>query len=223
MSSSKTNARITGVLFILGTATGITAAGLLSSILSSPDLLAQVAASRVAVLAAALLVLFMGFSCAGIGISLYPVLKPHGEGVAVGVVGFRVVEGTLQAVSAVGLVALLAVSHEFVKAGSPEGSFYQPLGAAIKTVSDWMGNGFYLFPWCIAAFLYYGVFYQTKLVPRWLSVWGFVGLVLMLISTFLAVFGVFGHMSPAQGLMNLPIALQEMVLAGWLIVKGYQE
>ena len=202
--------------------TDIAAAILSSSILGATDYLTQVATNPTTILWSALLVLCMGFSCAGIGFSLYPILKNHGEGLALSVAGFRLMEGTLQIVSALGLVALLAVGQEFVTSGSPPVSFFQPAGAAIKTVSDWMSNGFYLFPWCIAAFLYSFVFWKTKLVPRWLTGWGILGLVLMLMSSFLVMFNVFPTLSSMLAVLNLPIALQEMVLAIWLIVRGYK-
>jgi len=70
--------------------------------------------------------------------------------------------------------------------------------------------------------MYYGVFFAARLVPRWLSVWGFLGLALMIVAALLAMFGVIGPMSPVEVGLNVPIALQEMVLAGWLIVKGYR-
>jgi hypothetical protein len=136
--------------------------------------------------------------------------------------GFRLMEGTLQVVSAIGLVALLALSQAFVKAGSPPDSFFQSAGAAIKAVNDWVAD-VYLLPWCIGASIYYSIFYRTRLIPRALSLWGLLGLALMLVSTFGAMFGFMGSMSSMQILFNLPIALQEMVLAVWLIVKGYKE
>jgi hypothetical protein len=221
MNGSKTNARITGVLFILGTVPIIAAMLLWGQSVSSPEYLSVMAANRVPSLLYALAIMVMGLACAGIGISLYPVLKRHGEGPAMAAMGFRLMEGTLQIVSAVGIIALLGLSQEFVKAGSPPNSFFQGAGAAIKAVTDWVGNGFYLFPWCIGATVYYSVFYRTRLVPRWLSLWGLLALALMLVSAFGAMFGIMGSMSPAQFLLNMPIALQEMVLAVWLIVKGY--
>jgi len=223
MSNSKTNARITGVLFILGTVPIIVAMSLWGRSVSSPDYLSSMATSRIPVLLYALAIMFMGLACAGIGISLYPVLKRRSEGLAIAAMGFRIMEGTLQIASAVGIVALLGLSQEFVKAGSPPNSVFQPAGATIKTVNDWMGNGFYLFPWCIAASIYYSIFYRTRLIPRALSIWGLLGLALMLVSTFGAMFGLIGSMSSMQFIFNMPIAMQEMVLAVWLIVKGYKE
>jgi hypothetical protein len=221
MSHSKTNARITGILFILGTVPVMVAMVLWGQSISSPDYLSLMAAHSNEVLLFALSVIVMGLACAGIGISLYPILKPHGEALALGVVGFRVMEGTLQFVSAISTAVLLALSQEFVKAGSPADSFFQPAAAVIMSVREWMSNGFYLFPWCVAAFIYYTVFYRTRLLPRWLSAWGLLGLLLMLIGAFSGMFGLIGAFSPPQMLLMLPIMLQEMVLAVWLIVKGF--
>jgi hypothetical protein len=221
MSNSRNNARITGVLFILGTVPVMVAMGLWGQSVSSPDYLSLMAAHSNDVLLYALSIIVMGLACAGIGISMYPVLKPHGETLALGVIGFRVMEGTLQLVSAISLAALLALSQEFVRAGSPADSFFQPAAAAIKSVREWMSNGFYLFPWCIGAAIYYTVFYRARLLPRWLSAWGLLSLLLMLIGAITAMFGLISAFSPAQMLLMFPIMLQEMVLAVWLIAKGY--
>lgn len=221
MSNSRTNAQITGILFILGTVPVIVAMNLWGQSVSSPDYLSLMAAHSNEVLLFALSGMIMGLACAGIGISMYPILKPHGQTLALGVIGFRVMEGTLQVASAVSLAVLLALSQEFVKAGSPADSFFQPAAATIKTVREWMQNGFYLLPWCTGAAIYYTVFYRTRLLPRWLSAWGLLGLLLMLIAAFSGMFGLIGAFSPLQMLLMFPIMLQEMVLAVWLILKGY--
>jgi hypothetical protein len=218
---SKRNARITGVLLILGTVPIVVAMGLWGQPLSSPDYLSSIAAHGAQINLLALTIMVMGLACAGIGISLYPVLKPHGEGAARAVMGFRLMEGTLQVASAIGLIVLLAVSQEFVKAGSPPDSFFQPAGAAIKAVNDWVSNLAYVPVFCIGASIYYTVFYRTRLVPRWLSAWGLLGLALLLGANLAVVFGFLGSASPLVPLLTLPIFLQELVLAAWLIVRGF--
>ena len=223
MINSRTNARITGVLFILGTVPPIVAMVLWGQSISSSDYLSLMAANDNRILLYALGVMFMGFACAGIGISLYPVLKPHGESLALGVIGFRLMEGTIQVISAFIIVALLAVSQEFVKAGNPPDSYFQSAGAAIKAVREWIANGAFLFPWCIGATIYYAIFFRTRLVPRWLSVWGLLGLVLMLVGAIAGMFGLTASFSAVQMVLMLPIMVQELVLALWLIMKGYKE
>jgi hypothetical protein len=69
--------------------------------------------------------------------------------------------------------------------------------------------------------MYYYVFYQTKLIPRWLSAWGIVGIILVVVVSMLLMFRVITPMSQIQIVLSIPIALQELVLALWLIVKGF--
>lgn len=102
-------ARPTGVLFRVATVVGIAAAVPSGPDLGASDILDALAQNKQTILFTAFLVMVMGFSCAGIGISLYPVLKCFGPGWALGAAGFRILEGTLQVVSSIGLVALLAV------------------------------------------------------------------------------------------------------------------
>jgi hypothetical protein len=179
-----------------------------------------VAANRAPTLLVALALIIMGSACAGIGISLYPVLKRQGEGLAAAATGFRVVEGALEIASAAGFFALVALSQEFVKAGSPPDSFFQAAGAAIKAMNDWASN-IYGLPFSIAAIIYYAVFYRTRLVPRWLSVWGLAGISLMLVSVLCGLLCLIDASSPLLFLLNMPILAQELVLAVWLIVKGF--
>jgi hypothetical protein len=63
--------------------------------------------------------------------------------------------------------------------------------------------------------------FKSKLVPRWLSVWGIIGLIMTLAAYLLVMFGFFGSSSTISDVLQLPIFVQEMVLAVWLIVKGF--
>jgi hypothetical protein len=67
--------------------------------------------------------------------------------------------------------------------------------------------------------MYYSLFYRSRLVPRWLSVWGLAGVLLMTTACLLALFSD----NPVTGytILILPILVQEMVLALWLLAKGF--
>jgi hypothetical protein len=211
---------IVGVLFIIGTVTGTIAAIIGNPILDAPDYLTNISANESQIIIVAFLVFLMGVACAGIGLALYPIMKKYSTGLAIGVVGFRVAEGIIEILGGVITIGLLALSQEFVKAGAPDASYFQTIGAVLKAGDAWLSNGAVLLLWCIGAFMYYSLFYQYRLVPRWLSVWGLVGITLATIGGVLVMLHVIPGFGTVQMLLSLPIFPQEMVLAVWLIAKG---
>ncbi len=220
MSSNRLNAVVVGTLFILGTVTGVMAAAIETPILGAPDYLVKFAANEGQITIGAFLQFCMAVSCAGIGLALYPIMKKYREGQAVAVAGFRVIEGALQVVGGVSTICLLALSQDFVRAGAADPASFQILGTVIKTGTNWINNGAMLLCWCIAALMYYSVFFQYRLVPRWLSGWGLVGILLTILSSVLVTLNILPAEDSLQTAANLPIMVQEMVFAVWLIAKG---
>ena len=218
--ATRRNAAIVGVLFIIATAAGIIAAAISSPILEAPDYLTQITANEGAVGIGAFLVFLMSVACAGVGLGLYPILRKYSIGLAIGAAGFRLIESVTQILSGLGIIALLALSREFVAAGAPDAAYFQTIGAIIQASTEWLNNGVMLITWCIGAFMYYGLFYRYRLVPRWLSAWGLVGITLTIIASILVMLGVIPGFGTVQMIANGPIALQEMVFAVWLIAKG---
>ena len=218
--TDRKTAAIVGVLFIIGTVSGVLGAVIGKPILDAPDYLIKMSANEGQMLILALLIFIMGIACAGIGLALYPILKKYNEGLAIGAVGFRIIEGVGDIVSAISLIALLALSQEFVKAGAPVSSYFQTAAVVINAGRDWLSHGAMLLCWVIGAFMYYSLFYQYRLIPRWLSVWGLVGITLTTIGSVLVMLHVIPGFGTIQMVLNLSIFPQEMVLAVWLIAKG---
>ena len=218
--TDKKTAAVVGWLFIIGTVTGTLAAIMSKPTLDAPDYLIKISANESQTIIATFLVFLMGVACAGIGLALYPIMKKYSTGLAIGVVGFRVAEGILEILGGVITIGLLALSQEFVKAGAPDAAYFQTIGAIIKAGDAWLSNGAALLLWCIGALMYYTVFYQYRLVPRWLSGWGLVGITLIAITGVLVMLHVIPGFGTIQVVAGLPIALQEMVFAVWLIAKG---
>lgn len=218
--TSRANAVVVGVLFVIGTTTGIIAAMLSSPVLDAPDYLTNISANESQIIIRTFLVFLMGVACAGVGLALYPIMKKYSTGLAIGVVGFRVAEGILEILGGVTTIGLLALSQEFVKAGAPDAAYFQTIGAIIQAGDAWLSNGAAVLLWCIGALMYYTVFYQYRLVPRWLSGWGLIGITLTTIAGMLVMLGVIPGFGTVQMIANLPIMPQEIVFAIWLIVKG---
>lgn len=220
MNSDRSIAITVGILFITATAAGVGAVGMTTPIMNAPDLLVKVSENANQVFLGALLEFVMGLACAGIAIWLYPVLRKQDEALALASAGFRTIEGVLFCVAAAGLPTLLALSQEYVKAGAAEAAYLQTLAAVVKAGADWLFSGAGAIAFCLGALMYYYVFFRSKLIPRWLSGWGLIAIAMHLVSISLTMFGG-DSLSTATTVLNLPIFLNELVLAVWLIVKGF--
>jgi hypothetical protein len=219
MSTNRKTAVVVGVLFIAATAASLLGTSFTRSILDAPDYLVKISANRTPVVLGVLFQFIAAATSAGIAISLYPILRKYNEGLALGSVGFRLIEGVFYIVAALGLLSLVSLSQEYVKAGAPATSDFPILGTLMLAVRNWAGFVLGVISFCLGALMYYSVFYQSKLIPRWLSGWGLVATALLLSMALWVMFG--AKPSGTTLLLALPIALQEMVLAVWLIVKGF--
>jgi len=221
MNTHKQTARIVGILYIIGTVAGSLSIVFTGPILDDPDYLLKVSANENQIIIGALLVLIMGLALAMVPVMMFPIFKRHNEALALGYVVFR---GALETVTYIAFVSslllLIPLSQKYVEAGSPNASQFQTLGTLLLE-TDFQTSPILKIVFSLGALMFYYVLYQSKLIPRWLSGWGLVGATLHLASGVLVMFGLLTEF-PILGIFwDLPIALQEMVLAIWLIVKGF--
>ena len=215
---------IVGVLFIIGTVAGVLSGVFTTPILDTPDYLSEVAVNESQIILGSLLVLVMGFPLAMIPVMMFPIFRKYNEPLALGAVVFR---GVLEAVTYIFMVicwlALIPLSQEFVKAGSPDASYFQALGALLTDGVYWT-NHILALVFTIGAAMLYWLFYKTKLIPGWLALWGFIGAVLYFAAPIANMFDPQNlplSLGVKWGYLMIPLAIQEMVFALWLIVKGF--
>ena len=220
MNTYRKTAISVGVLFIIATVLNMLGNIPLKPILDAPDYLISISANENQVIIGGLLVLLSAFASAGIAFGLYPVLKKHHEALALGSVGFRVMEGMLYIVGVVSLLSLLTLSQEYVKAGASNATLFQVSGTLLLAIKTWAGQ-LAVIAFTLGILMYYYVFYQSILIPRWLSGWGLIAAALSLAAAVLVIFGQLASFSTVFLILQFPILLQEMVLAVWLIVKGF--
>ena len=158
MNTYKKTAIVAGILFIIATAASLLGNALIGSIVGAPDYLVQIAANKNLIVVGALLIVAVAGS-PGIAISLYPVLRKHSEGLALGSVGFRLIEdvSTLSAYSA---CSLLSLSQEYASAEAQSAPAIQVLGELIVSVRVWAGFVLGVIAFCLGAGMYYYVLYQ---------------------------------------------------------------
>lgn len=219
MDIDRKTAIVVGVLFIIGTVAGILSVGFTSPVLDTSDYLRQVSANENQIILGALLVLLMGFALAMVPVLMFPIFKKYNEALALGYVVFR---GGLETVTyiatAISWLLLLPLSQDYAKAGGLDASSFQIFGTLLREVGHLPMT---VFTFGLGALIFYYLLYRSNLIPRWLSIWGFIAILLHLATGLLLVFGLQAESSVWNTLMNFPIFLQEMVMAVWLILKGF--
>ncbi len=126
--SNRRAAQTAGVLLITATVANVIGTGLSRSLLHAPDYLVSVAGHADRVSAGALLELIAAVASAGVAISLYPVLKRWGAGLALGSVVFRTAESAMYMICVVSVLTLLALSQRFVSAAAADPASFRTVG-----------------------------------------------------------------------------------------------
>jgi len=221
MNSNRKTAIIVGVLFITATVVSVLEyIVILPPILNAPNYLVNVSANNTQVIIGVLLMLINCAAVIVIPFMLFPIFKKHNEALALGYLGSRIIESVILIVGAISLLSLLTLSQEYVQAGAPDAPYFQTLGTLLLSVSDWTSLLGAMIAFSLTALILNYLLYQSKLIPRFISVWGLIGATLLFAAGLLGMFGL-SPTSTTSILLTFPIAVNEMVLAVWLIVKGF--
>lgn len=228
MKTYRMNSMMAGGLYVLGTVFGVTSAIVGGEVLSSNisgnslegvDMLSLVAANAPQLTGGAFFVLMMGISLAAMTIFLYPIFKKDNEELATGMLLFRgALEGTYYIVVTLGILSLVALGNEYVAAEANSASL-QSMGNVLYQFQDFIGPvGALVF--LIGAACLYVSFYRTRLIPRWLSIWGLIGVVPYYAYALLHFF----HLDTGFGFyLQMVLAPQEIVMGLWLLIAGFNK
>lgn len=211
---------LVGALFIIATVTAIAAMVLLGTVFEEPDFLVDLAEIEDKVVVAVILELILAISLIGIGALMFPVFKKHSEGLALGYAAIRLTEAIFIILASVCLLVMLTLSQDHA-AGNLDAANSETMGAMLLALREWsFVIGTLVFLGLGAMTLNY-LFYLSQLIPRWLAVWGIIGGAGVLIYGVWGLFGLDTGAADASTLLAAPIAVQEMVFASWLIIKGF--
>jgi len=214
----KKTARIVGAFFLIAMVTSLLGGIWLESILTAPDYLSSVSGNKTQVEIGVLLELINGLAVIGIAVAMYPIFRKQYEALALGYVALRIIEAGIVVAAVISPLALIALSQEYINAGAPDTSYFQTLGTSLLAVrAIWVSTMLAIF-FGLGALLFYYLLFQSKLVPRFISVWGFIAVALVLTWNLLEFFGI---RISAGIILALPMILNEIFLGIWLIVKGF--
>ena len=152
-------------------------------------------------------------------VALYPLLQKINAAVALASVVFRTIEAVFYTGAVVNLLSILPLARQLAATPADEQAALHTLADSLLSMRE-HSTLVAVFAFNFGALMYYSLFYRSRLVPRWLSGWGIAAALLFTTACLLALFS----NRPVTGytLLILPIAVQEMALAIWLLVKGLQ-
>lgn len=218
----QTVARLVGILFIMATVPFSISVMILQPVLDSSDFLVQISLEQDRVSIGVILELVNHIAIVCIAVLLYPILKTFSERLALGYVVARSVESVLFVIATMHLLTLIFVSQEFTAVGPSGAVHVQDLGSILLASHDWDRSPLAFIAFSIGAIILNYSLYRTKLVPRWVSIWGLLAAASILAARVMLLLGV--DLSPSTvAMLDGPIFLQEMVFAVWLIVKGFDQ
>jgi hypothetical protein len=204
-----------GTGFLLAIVFGTLGLGLTESFIQDLDF-SIISENEISIKLGAISTMFMALSVMMISLAIYPVLHKKNPSLALGYVGLRFLEGFIFIITAVMLLVLVTLSKDITDTG-----FMNNFGHLVLETRNHLGHvalDMVLFP--IAALIMYSIFYYSKLVPRWLSIWGIAASIIYMSAAYMVLFGL-EPLSPIYMIMNIPLALNEVVLGMFLILKGF--
>jgi hypothetical protein len=218
MDTNRRTAVIVGVLFIIATVVLLIGNAIYAPILESDDYLNDAYPDR-SIAAAGVLIEFIAILAIPlIAVYLFPILKARNETLALGYVVFRTVEAVFLLAAGVALLSLIDLSQDYLDSSGGATSF-QNIGSSVKSLSEWSFS-IAIVVFGLDALMLYPMLYSARLVPRFISGWGAAAALLLLVGTVVSLLDLVTGTAWEASIAG-PIAVNEMVLAGWLIVKGF--
>lgn len=216
MNSTQKHVRIAGLFFLLAMVASLVGGGLLEPILTTPNFLATSMSQESLLKTGVLLEMINAFAVIGIAVLLYPILKQFNEQIALGYFAFRLIESIVCVLAAVIPLLILTLVQSHAEGGAPAGSNLQNLGISLLAIRTMTTTLLIPIFFGFGALLFYYLLYQTRLIPRFISIWGFIGVLGILIVAFTELNGILVMA------FLLPIILNEIFLVIWLIAKGFK-
>jgi hypothetical protein len=221
MTSTRRTAVIAGVCYLVTHVTSVAALVLYGPVLNQSGYVIGTGADT-RVLVGGWLEVILALAIVGTAVALFPVVRRHNQGLAIGYVGLRTLEA---AVIAVGIVSLLAVvtlrQHDAGAAGTDAAAFVA-VGKGLVAVHDWT---FLLGPNFVGAadtLVLAWLMWRSRLIPRFIAGLGLAGGPLLFVSATAVLFGAYKQVSLPGAVAPLPVFAWELGLAFFLILKGFR-
>ena len=218
MNQDRRNGIIIGILYFVAAVSAVIAVLLYEPILSEDWYKTGAEGLETAVLAGVMNDILLIIAAVGTAVMLFPYVRLWNEHSALAYLCFRFMEAVFIAIGIVGILALVTLSSEY---GTVNEETYHHLGKALQSFHAWtsiLGPNLML---GLNTILYSYLLYKTELVPKRLSLFGMLTAAMVFLAGLLDMFDIIGSFSPLKGVIALPIAIYELSLGTWLIIKSF--
>jgi hypothetical protein len=214
MNIESRNARIAGLSFLISYLGLIVGNIVIAPILSDYLTLAYPNAIQLGI--GILLESVNGIAVLVIAVMIFTIIRKYDEGLALAYLGFRAFEGFLSILGSTKLTSIIDLSNAYLQAGSPADSIYEALGTLTLADRHWTMEMLGVF-FILGALIFYYQFYRTELIPKYISLWGLVSVLLLIVFNGMMYLGI---VLGFEAILVLPLIANEFFVAIWLIVKG---
>ncbi|SDB50102.1 protein of unknown function [Flavobacteriaceae bacterium MAR_2010_188] len=215
MKANKSIVRIVGLLFLIQIVTYMIGNQFLTSpIINTPDFLTSIYENSDQLLIGTLLEFICAIAVVAISVLLYPILKNYSERIAIWYVGFRISEFTIIVFSKIKILSLIPLTQDYINTTMTENENLKTLGRMIL-IEHSIAVLMVMIAFGIGALMFYYLLFKSKLIPRFISVWGMIGVILVLTANVVELSG-----SSLGMLIYMPMGLNELFLGFWLLFKG---
>jgi len=220
MDSMRKTALVAGVFYLI-TFISIPTLTLYDPVKSDPDYIVS-SGTDTGVLWGGFLEVIVALACIGTAVTLFPVVKRQNEGMALGFVAARVLEAAMIFTGVVSLLSVVTLRQDMGTAAGTDAASLVTTGASLVAIHNWTFLlGQTLMPGVNALLLGY-LMYRSRLVPRVIPVLGLIGAPLLITATIATLFGLNEQVSVWSAIATLPVAVWELSLGVWLVVKGFK-
>jgi hypothetical protein len=164
----------------------------------------------------------VGLAGISTAIVLYPLTKRISQTAALGLVAARLLETCLIFVSVVSLLTIMTLRNDVAGTAGTSPAALVTTGHSLLATYNWtflVSQS--LMPVACDLLLGY-MLYRSALVPRIFPIVAFIGAPLLLASDIAVFFGAYSNVSPIAVVAALPVAVFELSLGIWLIIKGFR-